>query len=163
MKHKYYSESPRSPWGGEKSLRSRENTAVHRGCICQSWESLSGYSIAYLWALPGHPGMCLEWGLEINLNLFRLGHPSLLKPNCLPNACVCLNVCHQFPSWPPYVSGFQKVQFCSFWSPFPLGKSKAFWNHFPPHLNLHWLLTLEYWLDFYYEAIWYSIKSLVSM
>ena len=114
--------------------------------MCQSWESLSGYSIAYLWALPGHPGMCLEWGLEINLNLFRLGHPLLLKPNCLPNACVCLNVCQQFPSWLPYVSGFQKVQFSSFWSPFPLGKSKAFWNHFPPHLNLHWLLTLEYWL-----------------
>ena len=33
----------------------------------------------------GHIGTYLGCDLEISLNLFQLGHPSLLMPNFLPN------------------------------------------------------------------------------
>lgn len=47
--------------------------------------SLCGYFLSYLWALPGPHGAGSGWGWEINSNLFQLCHPSLIMPNFLPN------------------------------------------------------------------------------
>ena len=47
----------------------------------QIWKDLCGYFVAYQWALLGPTGACLWWSLEISLNLFCLGHSSLLMLN----------------------------------------------------------------------------------
>lgn len=130
--------------------------------------NLSAYSLKQkapleiYWFFPAFtPRLQMRHWLNVLLFLLHLTY------RCL---CLCMHVCmcvHVYtisfhPDQPVWVD-FRRWGYTSFWSPFPLGKSEGFWDHFFLHLNLHSRLILEYWLDPYCEAKWHSIKSLVSV